>query len=96
MVNMYPLPTDNPAETGSALDKRYSPASHPSTTHVKTSLSPVPTRVNVPLPQAATIGYGGRYAPEDQYKARSEGVEDAQPQGLITSLTNYLFSWSPF
>jgi hypothetical protein len=103
MSNIYPLHSGNPAETGSALDKRSSPArrrnakSHrPSTTLVNTSLSPVPSTANVPLDQAAKRGYGGRHTQEDRYKVRREVVEDAQPQGLIASVINYLFSWILF
>jgi hypothetical protein len=92
MVNFYPLPS---AETGSTLDH------HPSTTTpVNTSLSPVPSTIpvlNVPLHQAAKRGHGGRHAQEDQYEVRREApVEDAQPQGLIAPLVNYLSSWLPF
>jgi len=103
MRNFYPLHSGNPAETGSALDKRSSPArrrnakSHrPSTTLVNTSLSPVPSTANVPLHQAAKRGYSGCHKQEDRYKVRREAIEDAQPQGLTTSLINYLFSWIPF
>lgn len=96
MRNCYPLDFSNLAPTGSALDKHCSPAKrrnakhHPSTTTVvNTSVSPV-------LHQVANKGYSVRYMEDDWHQVRREAVEDAHPEGLVTSLINYLLSWTPF